>query len=532
MFFRLSCLSPAMALAASAAFFILQMLVASTLMVTSASAADKSDNKPNIVIMLSDNLGYGDLGAYGGGIIRGAPTPNIDRLAAEGMRFTNFNVEAECTPSRSALMTGRMPIRSGTTRAVPVPGLPVGLAPWEVTLPEMLVEQGYDTAIFGKWHLGYVEDRLPINQGFDEWWGFPFSTDVAWFPDAVGFDKNLFETPRLYEGRKGEGIRQLQPYDKDVRPYVDAIIAEKSAAYIKQHANADKPFFLYIPWSLVHHPSIAHPDFQGKSGAGKYGDSMMEHDHRVGQVLQAIKEAGIEDNTLVIYASDNGPDRAEYPYVGDTGPFRGYLGTVHEGSIRTPMMVRWPDKVKAGQVTNEIVTITDIFPTLAAISGGEVPDDRAIDGIDQSAFWLGQQAKSNRESVVYFAGDQLMAVKWRQFKIYLHGEKPDINERGYSRLWAPEAYNLELDPKEQNNLAVQNLWLLASALKPTFEYIYSVEKYGLILPGGDKPSVYKAEMPFYTPEALELAMSAIKKQAVKDMIASKLQTIKTGIMGQ
>lgn len=498
-------------------------------LVSSTAIAAES---PNIVIMLSDNLGYGDLGVYGGGAIRGAPTPNIDQLAHQGMRFTNFNVEAECTPSRSSLLTGRMPIRSGTMRAVPVPGLPVGLSPWEYTLAEMLSDEGYDTAMYGKWHLGYVDDRLPINQGFDEWWGFPFSTDVAWFPDAVGFDPELFATPRLYEGRKGEGVKKLQPYDKTVRPYVDAIIAEKSVNYIKAHANGDKPFFLYIPWSLVHHPSIAHPDFQGKSGAGKFGDAMIEHDYRVGQVMEAIKQAGIEDNTLVIYASDNGPDRAEYPYIGDTGPYRGYLGTVHEGSVRTPMIMSWPGKVPSGKVSNEIVSISDFFPSLAAIAGGEVPDDRAMDGVDQSKFFLGQQDHSNRESVVFFSGDQLMAVKWRQFKIYLYGEKVGIDERGYNRLWAPEAYNLELDPKEQHNLAVQNLWLLASALKPSFEYVYSVEKYGLILPGGEKPEIYTAELPFYSPEALELTMGAIKSEAIKKMVKQKLTDIKNSVTGE
>jgi len=498
-----------------------------SLMAATATAAER----PNIVLMLSDNLGYGDLGVYGGGAIRGAPTPNIDQLAREGMRFTNFNVEAECTPSRSALMTGRMPIRSGTMRAVPVPGLPVGLAPWEYTVAEMLSDQGYDTAMYGKWHLGYVEDRLPINQGFDEWWGFSFSTDVSWFPDAVGFDPELFGTPRLYEGKKGEGVKALQPYDKTVRPFVDAIIAEKSAAYIKEHADGDKPFFLYVPWSLVHHPSIAHPDFQGKSGAGKFGDAMLEHDYRVGQVLAAIKEAGIEDNTLVIYASDNGPDRAEYPYIGDTGPYRGYLGTVHEGSIRTPMMMRWPGHITAGRTSNEIISISDIFPTLATIAGGEVPDDRAIDGMDQTAFILGEQDNSNRETVIFFAGDQFMAVKWRQFKIYMHGEKVGINERGYNQLWAPEAYNLELDPKEQHDLAMQNLWLLAAALKPAFEYVYSVQEYGLILPGGEKPEIFTAELPFYSPEALELTMAAIKKEAIKKMIKEKLTELKDSIVG-
>jgi arylsulfatase len=481
--------------------------------------------------MLSDNLGYGDLGIYGGGAIRGAATPNIDQLAAQGMRFTNFNVEAECTPSRSALMTGRMPIRSGTFRAVPIPGLPVGLSPWEYTIAEMLSDQGYNTAIYGKWHLGYAQERLPLNHGFDEWWGFPFSTDVSWYPDAVGFDSALFGTPRLMEGRKGEGIRELEPYDKSNRPFIDQMIAEKSIAYIERQSNTDEPFFLYIPWSLVHHPSIAHPDFQGKSGAGKFGDAMLEHDYRVGQVLEAIDKAGIADNTLVIYASDNGPDRAEYPYIGDTGPYRGFLGTVHEGSVRTPMMMRWPGRIDAGRVSNEIVSIKDIFPTVAAIVGGEVPDDRVIDGVDQSVFVQGKQDHSNRESVLFFAGEKLMAVKWRQFKVYLRGESPEIDQRGYRQLWAPEAYNLELDPKEQHDLALQNLWLMSPTFKVMFEYVYSVEQYGLILPGGEKPEVFTTSVPMFSDAALNRTMEAIKTQAMKDMVREKVQAVKEAVLG-
>ena len=491
--------------------------------------AQAENERPNIVIMLADNLGYGDLGVYGGGAIRGAPTPRIDQLAAEGLRLTNFNVEAECTPSRSSLMTGRMPIRSGTFRAVPVPGLPVGLSPWEYTIAEMLSDQGYDTAIYGKWHLGYDEERLPLNHGFDEWWGFPFSTDISWYADAVGFEPELFDPPRLYEGRKGQGVRALELYDTSVRPYIDSIIAEKSVAYIEQHARSDKPFFLYIPWSLVHHPSIAHPNFQGKSGAGKFGDAMVEHDYRVGQVLDAIDKAGITANTLVIYASDNGPDRAEYPYVGDTGPFRGYLGTVHEGSIRTPMLVRWPERVPAAKVSNEMVSINDIFPTVAALVGGKVPDDRVIDGVDQLPFLLGEQEKSNRESVMFFAGEKMMAVKWRQFKIYLHGESPDIDDRGYRELWAPQAYNLELDPKEQHDLALQNLWLMSPALTPMFEYVYSVEQYGLILPGGEKPELYEVSVPFYSDPALQRTMQAIKAETMKRMVREKLQSLKQAL---
>lgn len=507
------------------------LLFTALVLITSQSFAEK---KPNIVLMLSDNLGYGDIGAYGGGAIRGAPTPTLDALAQEGTKFTNFNVESECTPSRSALMTGRMPIRSGTTRAIPVPGLPVGLAPYEYTIAEMASDVGYKTAIFGKWHLGYVEERLPTNHGFDEWWGFPFSTDVASFPEALGFDPKLFQPSTFFEGKKGGEIKALEQYSIKNRPYVDEKIAKKSVEYIKKNANSDEPFFLYIPWSLVHHPSIAHPDFQGKSGAGKFGDAMMEHDYRVKQVMDAIKEAGIEDDTIVIYASDNGPDRAEYPHIGNTGAYRGYLGTTHEGSIRTPLMMKWPGNIPAGRVTNEIVSINDIFPTVANIIGGEVPDDRAIDGIDQANFILGKQEKSNREHVMFFAGDQLMAVKWRQFKIYLYGEKAEFERIPHQTgaLWAPQAYNLELDPGERHDIGLQNLWLLAAALPPMFEFVYSVEKHGLLLPGGEEPEIFKVKLPFYSEEALGLAMDSIKMDFIKTMIKDKIQAIKETFLGK
>ncbi len=350
----------------------------------------QASQTPNVVFMLSDNLGYGDLGSYGGGAIRGAPTPRLDALAAEGLRFTNFNVEAECTPSRSALMTGRYAIRSGTTRAIPVPGIPQGLAPWEYTMAEMFRDAGYDTAMFGKWHIGASEGRLPTDQGFDIWWGFPNSTDVARFTQAIGFEEGLMPRFYFYEGTAEEGAKPVGEYNLAERPYVDEKIVARAVEFIEQRSNSEKPFFLYIPFSLVHHPSLPHPDFDGATGNGRFADAMVEHDHRVGQVLDALPAVSLEESTIVVYASDNGPDRAEFPHIGDTGPFRGYLGSVHEGSIRTPMMIRWPDRVARGGVTNEIVAIHDFMPSFASLLGSELPDDRAYDGVDQMPLILGE----------------------------------------------------------------------------------------------------------------------------------------------
>jgi len=486
-----------------------------------AAAGQAGSRPPNIVLMLSDNLGFGEIGVYGGGILRGAPTPRLDRLASEGMRFTNFNVEVECTPSRSALVTGRMPVRSGTWRAAS-PGLPGGLAPWEITLAEMLSDVGYATAIFGKWHLGDREGRYPTDQGFDRWWGFPFSTNVASYQDLVGFDPEVAKVPYLLEGERGAPVREVEPYTLENRPLIDERIAEKSIAYIHEQAAAGRPFFLFVSWSLVHHPYLPHPDFEGRSGNGPFADVVVEHDHRVGQILDAIEEAGIGDETLVVYASDNGPDSAYYPQVSFAGPYRGYLGSAFEGSIRTPMMARWPEKIPSGRVSNEIVAMVDLFPTLARIAGGEVPDDREIDGLDQTPLLLGETEKSAREGVLIFSGRTLLAVKWRRFKIFLTGDDPAPRDRAWRRLWAPLVYNVEQDPREEVDIAIRNLWIFEPMMKLIYPFLFSVEKEGLILPGGDEPSSAALEIPFQRQDEIEQSMSAIKRKMIKKKLREML----------
>jgi arylsulfatase A-like enzyme len=499
---------------------LIRLALAAFLLTTVTGTA--AAKPPNIVLMLSDNVGFGELGVYGGGVLRGAPTPRLDRLAAEGMRFTNFNVEVECSPSRSALMTGRLPVRSGTWRAGS-PGLPGGLAPWERTIADVLRDAGYDTAIFGKWHLGDSPGRFPTDHGFDEWWGFPFSTNVAGYTARVGFDTKAARVPQLLEGKKGEAVRPVEPYTLENRPLIDARIAERSVAYIRAHAGGERPFFLFVSWSLVHHPYLPHPDFKGKSGNGDFSDCMVEHDYRVGQVLDAIDSAGIADQTLVIYASDNGPDSADYPQMSFAGPYRGYLGSAYEGSIRTPMMIRWPGKVPAGRVTNEIVAMLDFFPTLAAIAGAKVPDDRAIDGVDQRTLFLGEEEKSKREGVLIFSGRTLLAVKWRRFKIFMTGDDPAPRNRSWRRLWAPLVYNIEQDPREEYDITMDNLWIIEPVMRQLYPFLFSVEKEGIILPGADKRTKVPLEIPFQSQEEIEQSMSAIKWQFIKKKVKDLLR---------
>ena len=498
------------------------LVLVCTVLLPCALAAQEVEKQPNVVVLLSDNLGFGEIGAYGGGALRGAPTPRLDQLAAEGLRFTNFNVELECTPSRSALMTGRMPVRSGTWRAAS-PGIPGGLAPWEVTIAEALSGAGYATAIFGKWHLGDSEGRFPTNQGFDRWWGFPFSTNVASNTVQVGFDPSVAKVPHLLEGVRGEPVREVEPYTLENRPLIDERIAEKSVDWLQEQVGAQRPFFLLVSWSLVHHPYLPHPEFAGRSGNGAFSDVMVEHDHRVGQILDALDAAGVADDTLVFYASDNGPDSAHYPAVSNSGPYRGYLGSAYEGSVRTPMIARWPGRIAAGGTTNEIVALVDLFPTIAKLTGAEVPGDRKIDGVDQTPLLLGETDRSAREGVLFFSGRTLLAVKWRRFKVFFTGDDPAPRDRSWRRLWAPLVYNVEQDPREEVEITIDNLWLLQPTVRMIYEFLFSVEQEGLILPGGDEPEAATVEIPFQAQDEIERSMDAIRWQVIKDKARSVLQ---------
>lgn len=274
--------------------------------------------------------------------------------------------------------------------------------------------------------------------------------------------------------------------------------------------------------------TLPHPDFAGATGNGRYADATVEHDHRVGQILDALKNSGLDENTLVVYASDNGPDRAEYPYVGDTGPFRGYLGSVHEGSIRTPMMVRWPGKVAPAQVTNEIVSIHDFMLSFAALVEADLPDDRAYDGVNQLPLLLGETQESARNSVLYFHDDTLLAMKWKQFKVYLQKEGVEREDTSYHDIWAPLVYNTMLDPKEAHNITHDAyLWVLSPLMRVVMPFAYSIEENGIIPPGGDEREEGSIHIPFFKQSLLDSSFKALKKQAIK----RKLHEVSGGLLG-
>lgn len=451
---------------------------------------------PNFVLMLHDNLGFGDPGCYGGGILRGAPTPRIDEMAGQGVRFTNFNVEAQCTPTRSAMLTGRLPIRSGTSIITP-PGHIYGLAPWEYSLCRLLSDAGYRTALFGKWHLGDTEGRFPTNQGFDEWFGFPNSSDETLYSTSVGFDSSHARVPHLWEGQKGESCKEVEPYTLENRALVDKMITERAVSFISQRAGDDQPFFLCVWFSHPHHPVMPHPDFEGKSSNGPYADCMLEIDYRIGQVLDAIHEAGLDEDTVVIWASDNGPESVPpWSPAGDTGPFRGELGSVFEGAVRVPCIIRWTGRIQAEWVSNEIISGLDIYPTLATLAGAadRIPKDRPIDGVDQSSFLVGEREHSYRDHVLFFIQDVLYAVKWKQFKIHFKDIVQAPRATGQlpypgfvHELNAPRIYNIEQDPKELYDILLTNLWIFEPIRKVIGAFFDSVKQYPHVKTGANGP---------------------------------------------
>ena len=441
--------------------------------------------RPNILFMLVDNLGYGELGVYGGGQTRGAPTPRIDKLASEGLRLTNMNMEAQCTPSRSSIMTGRYAIRSGT-HSVPFGGVADGLTQWEVTVAESLSEAGYATALYGKWHLGSQDGRLPNDQGFDEWYGIPRTTDEAMWPSSPGYSTAVMPPEQILEGRKGERSRAVRVYDLEQRRLMDAEITRRTVDFMERSVKVRKPFFAFASLTQPHLPTLPNPAFAGKTGNGDWADMLAEMDHNVGQMLDAVERLGIRDNTIVIFTSDNGPEYIR-PWDGWAGPWRGQYFTALEGGIRVPFMVRWPGKVPAARVSDEIVHGADLFPTLAGMAGARVPNDRPIDGVDQSGFFLGRADRSIREGILVWCADRLQAVKWRHYKMHLYQQDTMIAPP--VKLGVPKLFDLYANPREDDEKPSTDSWVVGPMLKMIGAFEESVRKHPLIAMGTPDPYV-------------------------------------------
>jgi arylsulfatase A-like enzyme len=440
------------------------------------------DEQPNIVVFLWDNFGWGELGCYGGGVLRGAPTPRIDELATEGKRLLNFNVEAQCTPSRSALLTGRHAIRSGT-QTIPVTGGNDGLTQWEVTSAKALSDAGYATGMWGKWHLGSDPDtRGPVDFGFDEAVWCPRSTDeVLWTMQSYFPDREVTATPyagdtkiplhheHIYSRKKGSEPEVISTYDAEWRAGFDRKITDWAIDFMGRATKEGKPFYVYLPYTQVHIPPIPDPEYVGKTEYGNWADVLTQMDAFTGRILDELESLGIAQDTIVVWASDNGaewtyrsvagdPDQFGGQWSGFSGPWRGSYFTSLEGANRTPCMIRWPGRVPAGRVSNELVHLVDIFTTLVLAGGGSVPVDRAIDGMDMREFLLGGAEESGRNTVLCLQGSRLQAIKWREWKMHL------FHQEDFMSTWTPynmpPIYNLVWDPREEHEVDFPHAWVV------------------------------------------------------------------------
>jgi len=433
-------------------------------------------------LMFPDNLGYGEVSSYSDA--RGVPTPSIDRLADEGMRFTNFNVEYSCVVSRIALLTGRYAVRTGE-------GYAAGMTLWEVTIAEALRKLGYATALFGKWHVGgsdWKDRREPTHQGFDEWWGIPGTSHTAQFSSFENFEPSRAEVPHIWEGKAGQPSRKVKPYNLKTRRTIDREAAEHGITFMEKNVKAGKPFFFFYPMTQVHFPTLPHPDFAGTTGAGDIGDAMADVDFNVRLILDALERLGIADNTLVIWCSDNGAEMRR-PWRGAAGPWRGFYNSAMEGGIRTPCVIRWPGRIKAGQVSNEVVHEVDLFPTIAAAVGALeiLPDDRLIDGVNQLPFLEGKQSFSGRDSAIFLAREgHVMAVKWQDWKLWYHfqTEIPDPNPYNLVRL-----FDLRVDPREEIDVKDFYPWVISKMDGIVADYEASLKVHPRVPGGIDDPYV-------------------------------------------
>jgi arylsulfatase A-like enzyme len=416
-----------------------------------ASSSLAADRPPNFVMIYCDDLGYADIGPFGA---KGYSTPNLDRMAAEGMKFTDFHsAAAVCSASRAALMTGCYPQRVGILGALG-PKAKVGINESEVLLPEILKTRGYATAIFGKWHLGDNPRFLPTRHGFDRYFGLPYSNDM--WPKHPTNAKAYPPLPLI----EGEKIIETMPDQTQLTTWY----TEHAVSFIAE--NKDRPFFLYVPHSMPHVPLFVSDKFKGKTERGLFGDVIAEIDWSVGQILAAVEKNGLDDNTLVVFSSDNGPWLSYGDHAGSAGPLREGKGTTWDGGHLEPTVARWPGKIPAGTVCRELTATIDILPTFARLAGAELPKDRIIDGRDIWPLMSGQPGAKTPHGVFYYYWNLgLEAVRSGPWKLHLpHDYRTLTGKRGTNGQPGPykqahtdlALYNLAEDVGEQHDVAAQH----------------------------------------------------------------------------
>jgi arylsulfatase len=401
----------------------------------------------NILFFHVDNLGFGELSCYSGGPFRGATTERIDEFAADGFRLTNYCPESQCTPTRSALLTGRHAIRSGT-HSVPIGSSGGwGLVAWEKTLGDLLSEAGYACAAYGKWHVGEGPGRWPTDKGFEEWYGPPRTYDQALWPTDPWYDPERDPVSRMLEITRGEhDVTEGDQLTLEVRRDCDTEYLRRAEAFVRRSVGKGSPFFLYFNHSLLHMPVIPREEFKGRSGQGDWADSLLELDADFGTLLDLLDELHVADDTLVAFAGDNGPEDVLL-WRGSPGYWEGSYFAGGEGNLRTPCLVRWPGRVPPGRASDEIMHVTDWFTTILHAAGLSEPADRVIDGVDQLDWLTGEAESSQREGYIYWMGPQMYGVKWRNFKLVLVAQK--YMQDAAAKLPTPRLINLATDPQER-----------------------------------------------------------------------------------
>ena len=438
-----------------------------------AALQSKTGRKPNILWLVVDDMGYGDPGCFGGGAVAGASTPNIDKLAASGLKLTSCYAQQTCTPTRSAILTGRLPVRTGLTRPI-LAGDKISRNPWadEVSLPKLLSDAGYFTLLTGKWHVGESEGMRPHDIGFDEYYGYyPAQKEVSQRVDPRRYPGLVLNPERLaafeavgpedhlthgFKGGRTEKLDQIKSIEDMGR--ADGVLARYTVQRIAELAKGDKPFFIEHCFMKVHCDNFADPALAGKSEAKyPYKDAVHEVDLHVGEIVRALGEAGVLENTFIFFTSDNGPQMDAWPDAGYT-PFRGAKGTTFEGGVRVPGIASWKGVITPGRTSDEVFDLMDLFGVslnLAAVSTDKLPGDRFYDFIDQTSFLLHDEGQTKREAVYFWWGRELMACRMKEFKAHLKVILPQtthtyidhstIQDAGL----APWYFNLYLDPKEE-----------------------------------------------------------------------------------
>ncbi|SIQ17433.1 sulfatase family protein [Maribacter ulvicola] len=433
-------------------FVFLFMVFSNTLKAQNTKIEEK--NRPNIILIFTDDQGYNDVGVFGADDI---DTPNLDQMAADGAKLTHFYAaQAVCSASRAGILTGSYPNRIGIHNAF-MPNSKVGLNTDETTLAEMLKAEGYATAIFGKWHLGDAQEFMPNNQGFDEYFGIPYSNDMWPLHPQQGpiFD---FGPLPLYENQKV--IDTLTDQTN-----LTTKITERSVDFINR--NKENPFFLYVPHPQPHVPLFVSDKFKGKSKRGMYGDVIMELDWSVGEIIKAVDKNGLTDNTLIIFTSDNGPWLAYGNHSGSALPFREGKGTGWEGGQREPFIIKYPKGIKAGKTIEAPVMAIDILPSIAELTNAQLPEKK-IDGKSAWSLFTGKTDESPQEAYFfYYRVNELFGVRYGKWKLYfphryrtMNGQTPGKDglpgEYKMIDLEQIELYNLEIDESETTNVASAN----------------------------------------------------------------------------